>query len=54
MATIEVFFYALNLNILVQIFHTDDIGGSMTIHVFGAVFGCAVAAVYNMKCGNGG
>jgi hypothetical protein len=46
MATIEVCFYSLNLQILEQIFHTADIGGSMTIHVFGAFFGLSVAAVY--------
>ena len=38
-ATIEVFFYCLNEAILLSIFKVYDIGGSMVIHTFGAVFG---------------
>lgn len=41
MATFEVFFYCLNEAILVVIFRTADLGGSMTIHTFGAFFGLA-------------
>lgn len=46
MATIEIFIYALNESICVDIFKVSDIGGSMTIHTFGAYFGLAVALFY--------
>lgn len=49
MATIEIFFYSLNESILVEIFHVNDIGGSMIIHTFGAYFGLSVALFYRGK-----
>lgn len=49
MATIECFFYALNESICVDIFGVSDIGGSMTIHTFGAYFGLSVALFYQPK-----
>lgn len=49
MATIEIFFYALNESICVDIFKVSDIGGSMTIHTFGAYFGVSVALFYQPK-----
>jgi len=49
MATIELFFYALNESICVDIFRVTDIGGSMTIHTFGAYFGLSVALFYSPK-----
>ncbi len=38
-ATIEMVFYTLNEAICTVIFNVQDIGGSMTIHAFGAYFG---------------
>jgi ammonium transporter Rh len=49
MATIEVFFYSLNAEILLVIFKVFDIGGSMVIHIFGAFFGLSVAMFYQPK-----
>ena len=49
MATIEIFFYALNETICVDIFKVSDIGGSMVIHTFGAYFGVSVALFYQPK-----
>jgi ammonium transporter Rh len=46
MATIEIFFYALNESILYELFKVTDIGGSMVIHTFGAYFGLSVALFY--------
>lgn len=43
LATIEVIFYCLNEAILSQIFQIVDIGGSIIIHTFGAVFGIAAS-----------
>lgn len=45
-ATLQVWFYALNAAILKYIFYTLDDGGSMIIHVFGSVFGLACAVFY--------
>jgi ammonium transporter Rh len=49
MATIELFFYALNEEIGVYFYQAVDMGGSMYVHTFGAVFGLAVAMVYKEK-----
>jgi len=49
MTTIEVIFYALNEAICVEIFGVADIGGSITIHTFGAYFGLSVALFYSSK-----
>ena len=43
LATIELFFYCMNEAILFNIFKIFDIGGSMVIHTFGAVFGIAAS-----------
>ena len=45
-ATIEMFIYTVNETIIYDIWQVDDIGGSMTIHVFGAYFGVACALFY--------
>lgn len=45
--TLEVFFFALNESIGVVIYSAVDIGGSMIIHTFGAIFG--LAATYHFK-----
>jgi hypothetical protein len=38
--------YTVNETIIYDIWQVDDIGGSMTIHVFGAYFGVACALFY--------
>lgn len=43
MATFEVFFYALNVGLGQKEFHAVDMGGSMYVHTFGAMFGIGVA-----------
>ena len=43
LATIETIFYCLNESILMDVFKVADIGGSMVIHTFGAVFGLAAS-----------
>jgi ammonium transporter Rh len=43
MATIGTIFYSLEMNIVFQLFTANDIGGSLTIHTFGAYFGLTVA-----------
>jgi ammonium transporter Rh len=43
LATIEVIFYCLNEAIVIEIFKIADIGGSIVIHTFGAVFGIAAS-----------
>lgn len=45
MATLEVFFYALNSQLGEVTFGAVDMGGSCFIHVFGAMFGLAVSYV---------
>jgi ammonium transporter Rh len=49
MATVEVFFYSLNEEIGVALFQAVDMGGSMFVHTFGAVFGLAVTIFYTPK-----
>ena len=46
MTTIEVVFYSINNAIGTNALFIADIGGSMTIHTFGAVFGMTVSAFY--------
>ncbi len=46
--TVEVAFYAVNCMLVIDIFKASDVGGSMTIHMFGAYFSMAMAAV--MRC----
>lgn len=47
LVTLEVFFFALNEAIGIVVYKAFDIGGSMIIHAFGAVFG--LAATYYFK-----
>lgn len=47
MTTIEVIFYTLNEAIAIKLFAAVDIGGSMTIHTFGAYFGLAACFFYH-------
>ena len=46
MATIEVIFYGINESIGLDRLYIADIGGSMIIHTFGAVFGMTISSVY--------
>jgi ammonium transporter Rh len=41
LVTIETIFYCLNAVIVLEKLHVLDIGGSITIHMFGAYFGLA-------------
>jgi len=45
---LEIFFFALNENILLKI-GIMDVGGSIIVHVFGAYFGLAASAVLTQK-----
>jgi ammonium transporter Rh len=45
----EVFFYALNESIGVDVFKAYDIGGSMIIHCFGAIFGLAASYFFQNR-----
>lgn len=47
--TIETIFYALNLTIVVDKLGAQDIGGSITIHMFGAYFGLTASYFFNPK-----
>ena len=47
LVTLEVFFYSLNEAIGMVVYQAFDIGGSMVIHTFGAVFG--LSATYYFK-----
>jgi len=49
LALIEVIFYCLNEAILMSIFKTVDIGGSMVIHTFGAFFGIAASFFFQPR-----
>lgn len=53
MATIQTIVYALNMNIIFDSFVANDIGGSMSIHLFGAYFGLTVALVMKRKDAEG-
>lgn len=48
-ANINIFFYALNKNIIINVFNASDVGGSMTIHVFGAFCGVVTTWFYKPK-----
>ena len=45
MTILETIFYAINESVIFEYLHITDIGGSIPIHLFGAYFGLAVAAV---------
>jgi ammonium transporter Rh len=48
MSTVQTIFYGLSFVVTFKSFFANDIGGSMSIHVFGAYFGLAVAMItYN-------
>ena len=46
--TLETIFYSLNLTIIIDLLKAADLGGSISIHMFGAYFG--LAATYFFKC----
>lgn len=48
-ATFEAFFFALNDVIIFEVLHCVDIGGAMTIHMFGAYFGLAATYFFENK-----
>lgn len=41
LATFESIFFTLNAVVLFEVLYVADIGGAMTIHMFGAYFGLA-------------
>jgi ammonium transporter Rh len=53
MATIQIIIYGLNMNIGFTSFVANDIGGSMTIHLFGAYYGLTVALMIKKKHADG-
>jgi len=46
LATFESIFFSLNAVVLFEVLHVVDIGGAMTIHMFGAYFGLAATYFY--------
>ena len=49
MATILIIFQTLNEEIGVAVYHATDVGGSMYVHTFGALFGVSCAWMYRPK-----
>lgn len=49
LVTIETIFYSLNLAICVDHLHVADVGGSITIHMFGAYFGLTSTFFFQPK-----
>ena len=47
--TIEAFFFTLNCTLLLEFWKCMDIGGAMTIHMFGAYFGLTASYFYQPK-----
>ena len=60
LVTFESIFYCLNAVILLDLLKVNDIGGSITIHMFGAFYGLAASyffepkkAIDDLKCKGG-
>jgi len=49
LVTMETIFYCLNAVILLDKLHINDIGGAITIHMFGAYFGLAATYFFKPK-----
>jgi len=47
LATLESFFFSLNSVVVLEYLHVMDIGGAMTIHMFGAYFGLAATYFFS-------
>jgi len=47
LATFESVFFSLNAVLVTEVLHTMDIGGAMTIHMFGAYFGLAATYFFS-------
>lgn len=47
--TFECIFYCLNAVICLNLLHINDLGGSITIHMFGAYFGLAATYFFEPK-----
>lgn len=44
---VEVFFYALNERLLYKLLGVADVGASISVHLFGAIFGVVLAQTSN-------
>lgn len=49
LTTIETIFYSLNLTIIVDKLGVQDVGGAMTIHMFGSYFGIVASYFFQPK-----
>ena len=49
LVTFESIFYCLNTVILLDLLKVNDIGGSITIHMFGAFYGLAASYFFEPK-----
>jgi ammonium transporter Rh len=49
LVTFECIFYCLNCIIVLESLHVYDIGGAITIHMFGAYFGLAATYFFEPK-----
>lgn len=49
LATFEAIFFTLNAVILFEVLYVADVGGAMTIHMFGAYFGLAASYFFENK-----
>jgi hypothetical protein len=49
LAFFQVIFYAINYTVVAKYLHVADIGGSLSIHLFGAYFGLTASAVLSQR-----
>ena len=49
LSTVNIVMYGLNKTICIEVLQTNDLGGSVTIHMFGAYYGLAAAFFFSAK-----